>query len=138
MKRLRRNPDENDPETNGEASFLKDQQERKCGLGSVRFMGLVVVALMLVSVVFTVTVVLHDPPSDGVLESAKDASFSSCLGISKEQQVKPQKVGGPVDDNALPVEVPKDKLQGGLLAARFDENLCQQVSVGLIPQRIAA
>ncbi|KAK8618142.1 hypothetical protein V6N13_116013 [Hibiscus sabdariffa] len=131
MKRLRRNPDESDPETNpdpdGETSFLKDQQERKCGLSSMRLMGFVVVALMLVSVVFSVSVVLHDPPSDGVLESAKDVRFLDVLESSKEQQVlevKPQKIVGPVDDYAPPVQVRRDKLQGGLLAAGFDETSC--------------
>ena len=97
MQRLRRNPDENDPGTNpdpyGEGLFLRDQ-ERKCGLNSMRLMSFVVVALMVVSVVFSVSVVLQDPPSDGVLESGKEVRFLDVLESSKEErvlEVKPQK-----------------------------------------------
>lgn len=98
MKRLRRNPDESDPETNpdpdGEGSFSKDQHERKCGLSSMKMMGFFVVALMIVSVVFSVSVVLQDPPSDGVLESGKNVRFLDVMESNKEEQVlevQPQK-----------------------------------------------
>lgn len=131
MKRLRRNPDESDPETNpdpdGEGSFSKDQHERKCGLSSMKMMGFFVVALMVVSVVFSVSIVLQDPPSDGVLESGKNVRFLDVMESSKEEQVlevQPQKVVGPVDDDAPSIEVRKDKLLGGLLAAGFDETSC--------------
>ncbi|XVF50087.1 hypothetical protein PTKIN_Ptkin04bG0066300 [Pterospermum kingtungense] len=127
MKRFRRNLEENDPGTNpdpdAEGLFLRDQ-ERKFGLSSMRLMGFVVVALMLLSVVFSVSVVLHDPPSDGVLESGKEARFPDVLESSKEEtvlEVKPQKVVGPADGYAPSVEARKDKLLGGLLAAGFDE-----------------
>ncbi|OMO52876.1 Xyloglucan fucosyltransferase [Corchorus olitorius] len=128
MKRFRRNPDENDPGTNpdveGEGLFLRDQ-ERKCGLSSMRLMGFLVVALMVFSVVFSVSVVLKDPPSDGVLESGKEIRFLDALESSKEEtvlEVKPQK--GPEDDYAPSLEARKDKLLGGLLQAGFDERSC--------------
>lgn len=97
MKRFRRNLDENDrgtnPDPDAESLFSRDQ-ERKCALSSMRLMGFLLVALMAVSVVFSVSVVLQDPPSDGVLDSRKEVRFVDILESSKEEtvlQVKPQK-----------------------------------------------
>lgn len=130
MKRFRRNLDENDrgtnPDPDAESLFSRDQ-ERKCALSSMRLMGFLLVALMAVSVVFSVSVVLQDPPSDGVLDSRKEVRFVDILESSKEEtvlQVKPQKVVGLVDDYAPSFEAHKDKLLRGLLAAGFDEGSC--------------
>ena len=45
---------------------FNSNQETKCGFSSIRVMGTVVVLLMFISVIFSLSVVLRDPPSDAV------------------------------------------------------------------------
>lgn len=67
MKRLRRNSeDPSKPSDPGIPSLYSRDLDRKCGNSSMRLMGVFVVCLMVISVVFSVCVVLRDPPSDGV------------------------------------------------------------------------
>ncbi|PPR89854.1 hypothetical protein GOBAR_AA30830 [Gossypium barbadense] len=139
MKRLRRNPDESDPETNpdpdGEGSFSKDQHERKCGLSSMKMMGFFVVALMVVSVVFSVSIVLQDPPSDGVLESGKNVRFLDVMESSKEEQVlevQPQKKA----DERIGIQIrvfdtgtgPFQHVLDQIIACTLKENLLPDIS----------
>lgn len=78
----------------------------------MRLMGILVVCLMVVSVLFSVSVVLRDPPSDGVWASEETKFF----------QVNPRK---DAEDNlSWSAEEPKDKLLGGLLDAGFNERSC--------------
>ncbi|XP_057473124.1 galactoside 2-alpha-L-fucosyltransferase-like [Actinidia eriantha] len=83
-----------------------------CGLNTLQLMGVFVACLM---GLFSVSVILRDLPS-------------YCISVGAEArvlQVKPQKEGlRSEDDSSQPVEVPKDKLLGGLLAAGFDERSC--------------
>lgn len=51
-------------------SDLKNNQEMKCGFSSIRVMGMFAVLMMFISVVFSVSVVLRDPPSDAVIEGS--------------------------------------------------------------------
>lgn len=70
MMRLRRNTDDeqlrlSDPEHHTVSRPL----DRECEQNPMRLMGILVVCLMVVSVLFSVSVVLRDPPSDGVWAS---------------------------------------------------------------------
>lgn len=49
---------------------LKSNHELKCGFSSIRVMGMFVVLMMFISVIFSVSVVLRDPPSDAVIEGS--------------------------------------------------------------------
>lgn len=77
MKRVKKNPD-GDPgsQMDPDDILLKDLYW-KCGSGfsSVRLMGVLLVALMVVSVLFSVSVVLRDPPDDRVGESNEARVF---------------------------------------------------------------
>ncbi|XP_057472933.1 galactoside 2-alpha-L-fucosyltransferase-like isoform X2 [Actinidia eriantha] len=86
--------------------------EIKCGLNTLQLMGGFVACLM---GLFSVSVILRDLPSYGIWVGAE----------ARVLQVKPQKEGlRSEDDSSQPVEVPKDKLLGGLLADGFDERSC--------------
>lgn len=115
MKRFRRNPDDDHdlgrhPDSDG-LSVLVDP-DRKLASNPLRLMGIIVVCLMVVSVLFSVSVVLSDPPSDSI------------WGPSEERvlQVEPRK--GSEDIVSQSNVVAKDKLLGGLLSAGFDEGSC--------------
>ncbi|KAF7838485.1 galactoside 2-alpha-L-fucosyltransferase-like [Senna tora] len=79
-------------------------------------MGIFVVCLMLFSVLFSLSVVLRDPPSDAAAEASATTFF----------QVK-QSRGMIGVDNAFSgsVEFLRDEHLGGLLAAGFDEQSCR-------------
>lgn len=49
---------------------LKCNQEMRCGFSSIRVMGMFLVLMMFISVIFSVSVVLRDPPSDAVIEGS--------------------------------------------------------------------
>lgn len=115
MKRFRRNPDDDHdlgrhPDSDG-LSVLVDP-DRKLASNPLRLMGIIVVCLMVVSVLFSVSVVLSDPPSDSI------------WGPSEQRvlQVEPRK--GSEDIVSQSNVVAKDKLLGGLLSAGFDEGSC--------------
>ncbi|KAI4335974.1 hypothetical protein L6164_014558 [Bauhinia variegata] len=84
----------------------------KCGLNLMRLMGIFVVFLMLFSVLFSVSVILRDPPSDGVSDASPVTVF----------QVKDSQGSDNVFSDSI--RLPEDKLLGGLLAAGFDEKTC--------------
>ena len=77
MRRVKRNTD-GDPGNRSNSdgqSFLPTETESKCGFNNpMRVMGIVVVVLMVVSVVFSVSVVLKDPPSDAALETLQQTN----------------------------------------------------------------
>lgn len=81
MKRFNKNPDDDaerlsDLDTHRDV--LKDAN-KKCGLNLMQLMGLFVLCLMLFSVLFSVSVVLRDPPSDGVVEASGTTFFEAKL-----------------------------------------------------------
>ncbi|GKU89769.1 hypothetical protein SLEP1_g3864 [Rubroshorea leprosula] len=98
------------PDVDGEAPFLRDP-ERNNGFSTIRLMGILVVILMAVSVLFSVSVVLKDPPTDGVMEPRKETG-ARVLDFKRQKDV-----------DTPSVEV-KDKLLGGLIASGFDERSC--------------
>ena len=72
MKRFKKNLEDNhsklsDFDTHN--SVLRDP-DKKLGLNLMRVMGIFVVCLMVFSVLFSVSLVLKDPPSDSVLEAS--------------------------------------------------------------------
>ncbi|CAK9312262.1 unnamed protein product [Citrullus colocynthis] len=92
---------------------LKSNPELKCGFSSIRVMGMFVVLMMFISVIFSVSVVLRDPPSDAVIEG-------SDVWI-------PQWNSDPVDSKVgdLPTVIqPVDKLLSGLLSAKHGVDSC--------------
>lgn len=67
VMRLRRNPDDDQLRpADLEHHSVSRPSDRKCEHNPMRLMGILVVCLMVVSVVFSVSVVLRDPPSNGV------------------------------------------------------------------------
>ncbi|EEF47837.1 Galactoside 2-alpha-L-fucosyltransferase, putative [Ricinus communis] len=117
MKRIKKNPDSdsgNRSDPDGQNAIMRET-ERKCGgfnLNLMRVMGILVAILMVISVVFSVSVVLKDPPSDTALESSQAANVF---------QVKQEKGS---EGFSRPAGDPYDKLLGGLLAAGFSERTC--------------
>ncbi|KAH7529038.1 galactoside 2-alpha-L-fucosyltransferase [Ziziphus jujuba] len=133
MKRLKKNTYDYDTESLSDfaAHFVLRDPDRKLRLSVMRIMGIFVVCLMVFSVLFSVSVVLKDPPSDGVL----DASETSVLHLKPDKVISSEDhPSGSVDvqkDKLFSgllgtgsINVPKDKLLGGLLAAGFDEGSC--------------
>lgn len=49
---------------------FKSNHELKFGFSSIRVMGMFVVLMMFISVIFSVSVVFRDPPSDAVIEGS--------------------------------------------------------------------
>lgn len=120
MKRVKKNPDsdlgtQSDPDNSSDYDNVLREPVAQYGFefNSMRMMGLVVVTLMLVSVLFSVSVVLRDPPDDGVWEANEAKSF----------EVKSRKVFSAEEDSFQSAEVPKE-LVGGLLTAEFDKKSC--------------
>ncbi|GAV71529.1 XG_FTase domain-containing protein [Cephalotus follicularis] len=117
MKRLKKNPDsgrrtQSNPD--GDSYNVLRDPDWTCGFNSMRLMGTLVVFLMVVSVLFSVSAVLKDPPSDSILDSKEATDF----------QVKAEKVLDSAEESFHSVKVPKDELSGGLIAAGFDEKSC--------------
>ncbi|PRQ16220.1 putative Type 1 galactoside alpha-(1,2)-fucosyltransferase [Rosa chinensis] len=114
MKRFSKTLNGDDPSKysdSGTRNALTDP-DRNPGLSPMRVMGIFIACLILFSVLFSINVVLRDPPSDAVHEASKNRVL----------EVEPRKSS---EDQFLdPEEVPKDKLLGGLLAAGFDEGSC--------------
>lgn len=105
---------EGNPDLDKETIFLRDS-ERKCGrLGTIRSMGILVVVLMAVSVLYSVSTVLKDPPTDADLDSSNNKMTTNVRLLDFNNQK---------DVDTPSVEM-KDKLRGGLIAAGFDENIC--------------
>lgn len=82
MKRVKKNPDgdlgtQSDPDNGSNYDNVLRDPVAQYGFefNSMRMMGLAVVTLMLVSVLFSVSVVLRDPPDDGVWEANEAKSF---------------------------------------------------------------
>ncbi|XP_022949492.1 galactoside 2-alpha-L-fucosyltransferase-like isoform X1 [Cucurbita moschata] len=92
---------------------FNSNQETKCGFSSIRVLGTVVVLLMFISVIFSLSVVLRDPPSD----AANDGSdmwipqWNSDLVDSKDRDLH----------TAIQ---PEDKLLSGLLSAKHGVGSC--------------
>lgn len=106
--------------------------DRKCGLNLMKLMGVFLVLVMGLSVLFSVSVVLRDPPSDGLwtVVEARNLDFNLQKAILEENNL------------AQPVEVPKDKLLGDLLPTGFDEKSCLSRYQSLlyrrgVPQRVS-
>ncbi|XP_050376971.1 galactoside 2-alpha-L-fucosyltransferase-like isoform X2 [Argentina anserina] len=114
MKRFSKTLNGDDPSNHsdsGTRNALRDP-DRDTRLSTMRVLGIFIACLILLSVLFSVNVVLRDPPSDAVHEASKATVL----------EVEPRKSSE--DQFSSPVEVPKDKLLGGLLAAGFDEGSC--------------
>ncbi|XP_062116589.1 galactoside 2-alpha-L-fucosyltransferase-like isoform X2 [Humulus lupulus] len=114
MKRFKKNLEDNHANLSSfdtHSTVFRDP-DRKLGFISMRAMGIVVVCLMVFSVLFSVSMVLKDPPSDAVLETSR----TRVLRINTNE--------GSEDKPSGTVEFPVDKLLHGLLAADFDESTC--------------
>ncbi|KAJ7956419.1 galactoside 2-alpha-L-fucosyltransferase-like [Quillaja saponaria] len=113
IKRFKKGPDDDPVKLSDlDSHVVLRDTDRKCGLSSMRLMGVFVVCLMLLSVLFSVSVVLRDPPSNGVSEVPEARVFQ--VKASEDSE----------DDASQSVGLPKDKLLGGLLSAGFDERSC--------------
>lgn len=116
MKRLKKNQDDDNdiarPQNSETHIFLRDP-DRKSGPNPMKLMGILVVCLMVISVLFSVSVVLKDPPSDNVWKASSETRFVH-VGTKK----------GSEDDAFLSIGAPKDKLLNGLISAGFDEGSC--------------
>lgn len=75
MKRFKQNLDADDLSKHLDLDTRSALREpdRKSASGSMKVMGIFVAALILFSVLFSVNVVLRDPPSDAVFETSKAA-----------------------------------------------------------------
>ncbi|XP_028753612.1 galactoside 2-alpha-L-fucosyltransferase-like [Neltuma alba] len=114
MKRINRNPyddAEKLSDSDSRDNYSRDP-DKKSGFNLMRLMGFFLLCLMLFSALFSVSVVLRDPPSDGVVEAS-----SSVVSQAKQSE-------GLNKDFSDSVELPRDELLGGLLAAGFDERSC--------------
>lgn len=86
MKRFKKNlDDDNDNHSEKRPdsdihSFLVDP-DRKSGYNPMRLMGITVVCLMVISVLFSASVILKDPPSDGI----REASQTRVLQVGSEK-----------------------------------------------------
>jgi xyloglucan fucosyltransferase len=78
MKRLKKNQDDDNDiarPQNSESHILLRDPDRKSGPNPMKLMGILVVCLMVISVLFSVSVVLKDPPSDNVWKASSETSF---------------------------------------------------------------
>nr|Q9M5Q1.1 RecName: Full=Galactoside 2-alpha-L-fucosyltransferase; AltName: Full=PsFT1; AltName: Full=Xyloglucan alpha-(1,2)-fucosyltransferase [Pisum sativum]AAF62896.1 xyloglucan fucosyltransferase [Pisum sativum] len=100
-----------DDNNNNKLSDLETLTDKctTCPLTLMRVMAFFVVSFMLFSVLFSLSVVLRDPPSD--------AAISSTTTLFQLNQ-------GLGSDDFDSVELLNDKLLGGLLADGFDEKSC--------------
>ncbi|KAL8042286.1 hypothetical protein ABFX02_09G041200 [Erythranthe guttata] len=99
----------------GSDGVSRGTAECKCGLSIMKLTGVIVVFVMGFSVLFSVSVVLRDPPSD-VLWPVVDATRILDSKLHKDILEE--------DELAQPVEVPNNKLLGDLLPIGFDEKSC--------------
>ncbi|KAH0975738.1 hypothetical protein GBA52_017637 [Prunus armeniaca] len=114
MKRFKQNLDGDHLSTHLDLdtrNALRDP-DRKSRLSSMKVMGIFVAGLIVFSVLFSVNVVLRDPPSDAVFETSK----ARVLEVEHRKDSE--------DQFSESLEVPKDKLLRGLLADGFDEGSC--------------
>uniref|UniRef100_A0A5B7BGW9 Fucosyltransferase n=1 Tax=Davidia involucrata TaxID=16924 RepID=A0A5B7BGW9_DAVIN len=115
MKRLNRNSNDQPKPSDPGNDDVYRALGMKCGLNPMKLMGIFVACLMGLSVLFSISVILSDPPSDGIWAVAE----------ARMLEVKPQTVKDlEGDDSSQPVQVPRDKLLGSLLSAGFDERSC--------------
>ncbi|KAL0535680.1 hypothetical protein IC582_030021 [Cucumis melo] len=91
---------------------FKSNHELKFGFSSIRVMGMFVVLMMFISVIFSVSVVFRDPPSDAVIEG-------SDVWIPQWNSDPDSKVG-----DLQTVIQPVDKLLSGLLSAKHGVGSC--------------
>lgn len=114
MKRFKQNLDGDHLSTHLDLdtrNALRDP-DRKSGLSSMKVMGIFVAGLIVFSVLFSVNVVLRDPPSDAVFETSK----ARVLEVEHRKDSE--------DQFSESLDVPKDKLLRGLLTDGFDEGSC--------------
>ncbi|GFP87464.1 galactoside 2-alpha-l-fucosyltransferase [Phtheirospermum japonicum] len=130
-------PEPTPPSDHGGDAFSRGL-ECKCGFNPMKLMGLFLSLVMGFSVLFSVSVVLRDPPSDVLwtVVEARNLDFKvqketgksvtavlgklsfDIVGYDKAHSILPE------NDLAHPIEVPKDKLLGDLLPSGFDEKSC--------------
>ncbi|KAL6493655.1 Galactoside 2-alpha-L-fucosyltransferase [Orobanche gracilis] len=101
------------PSDHGDDAFSRGS-ECKCGINLMKLVGLFLALMMSFSVLFSVIVVLRDPPPDVLwtVVGARNRNFNVHKAILHE------------DNLAQPVQVPNDKLLGNLLPTGFDEKSC--------------
>ncbi|KAK7330343.1 hypothetical protein VNO77_24533 [Canavalia gladiata] len=87
----------------------------------MRLMGFFLVSLILFSVIFSLSVVLRDPPSDAALRQLSPPTITT---TSSTVFQKTQTHQGLDNDASDSLELLKDKLLGGLIADGFDETSC--------------
>lgn len=119
MRRLNRNY--NDP--------LKDQvvslaPDTKYWLNMMKLMGILVACLMLLSVVFSVSVILEDRPSESIWSGAESRVLQEKPHQEGSEEDSPQDFKVPGDKLLGGLLTTRDKLLGGLLTTRFDERSC--------------
>ncbi|KAK7347296.1 hypothetical protein VNO80_21826 [Phaseolus coccineus] len=95
-------------------SFSHSDLDTKCAftLSLLRLMAFFVASFVLYSVVFSLSVVLRDPPSDAALR--EPSSLTPLFQITQDSN----------NDTSDSVELLQDKLRGGLLVDGFVENSC--------------
>ncbi|XP_009588139.1 galactoside 2-alpha-L-fucosyltransferase-like [Nicotiana tomentosiformis] len=89
--------------------------EARWGLNPMKFMGFVFICLMVLTVVFSASVLLGDLPSDSSLRILAEARLFDVI---------PPNATVSEDGSHRPVTVQKHKLLGGLLPSGFDERSC--------------
>ncbi|KAF8390155.1 hypothetical protein HHK36_024677 [Tetracentron sinense] len=109
MKRFRKQLNPSKP-TDPEDEAVSRVAERKSGLNTMRLMGILAACLTILTVLVTISVIYRPPPTDRFPGFPEARVF----------EVKAEKE----DDSTQFLDVPKDKLLGGLLAAGFDEGSC--------------
>ncbi|XP_027332947.1 galactoside 2-alpha-L-fucosyltransferase-like [Abrus precatorius] len=97
-------------------SLSPSDLDSKCTftLTLMRLMAFFLVSFMLFSVIFSLSVVLRDPPSDGALPTTPTTTFFQTTSTKQ----------GLDSDASDSIELLNDKLLGGLLADGFDERSC--------------
>ncbi|XP_020226603.1 galactoside 2-alpha-L-fucosyltransferase [Cajanus cajan] len=100
-------------------SLSPSHLETKCAftISLMRLMGFFVASFVLCSVIFSLSIVLRDPPSDAALR--EPSSLTPLFQITQTQQDLDNDAS---DSDELPKS--KDALLGGLLSAGFDEKSC--------------
>ena len=84
MRRFNKNPDNNAEKFSDlNIHYILKDRNVKCGPNMMRLMGIFVVCLVLFSVLFSVSMVLRDPPSDGV----GDASSTTVFQVSQTKGI---------------------------------------------------
>ncbi|XP_059644853.1 galactoside 2-alpha-L-fucosyltransferase-like [Cornus florida] len=115
MKRFNRNSNDHQMLSIPGKDDFPRPSETKCGSNLMKMMGIFVACLMALSVLFSVSVILRDPPSDGIWAVSEHR-------VLEDKSLKV--IGSEDGDSSQQVEVPKDILLGGLLSDGFDERSC--------------